>query len=73
VVRGRIRRFDPPAIALEFTEIEAGASVLRFFAELQEVDAPVQRGAPSELPGVGAIAAASLPKGFRMVWRTKGL
>jgi hypothetical protein len=86
VVRGRIRRIEPPAdgasrstLVLEFTEIEAAGAPLRFFAELEEVDAPasVDRKRTGGLLGVGAISVAgnrfTLPRGFRMVWRTRTL
>ena len=78
VVRGRIRRIAPQAVELEFTEIEVAGAPLRFFAELEAVDAPasVDRKA-AVLPGVGAISVPAapfpLPRGFRMVWRTKAL
>jgi hypothetical protein len=77
VVRGRIRRLEPAAIAVEFTEIETGGVPMRFYAELQSVDAPaaVQHPGGADLPGVGAFSVAKfpVPAGFRMVWRTKAL
>ena len=77
VVRGRIRRLEPPAVAVEFTEIETGGVPLRFFAELQTVDGPaaVQRPGGADLPGVGTFSVPRfpVPAGFRMVWRTKAL
>jgi hypothetical protein len=77
VVRGRIRRLEPPVVAIEFSEIETGGMPLRFFAELQSVDAPamVQRPAGADLPGVGIFSAPKfpVPAGFRMVWRTKAM
>src|SRR5579883_3180472 len=84
IVRGRIRRFEPASgaaarsmLVLEFTEIEAAGALLRFFEDLESVDAPasVERG--RELPGVGAISMPgtrfTLPRGFRMLWRTRAL
>jgi hypothetical protein len=77
VVRGRIRRMEPPVVAVEFTEIETGSIPMRFFAELQTVDgaASVQRPTGADLPGVGTFSVARfpVPAGFRMVWRTKGM
>jgi hypothetical protein len=64
-------------VAVEFTEIEAGSMSMRFFAELESVDAPasVQRPTGADLPGVGTFSVGGFPlgKGFRMVWRTKGM
>jgi hypothetical protein len=77
VVRGRIRRLEAGVVAVEFTEIETGDVPMRFFAELQSVDAPaaVQRPTGADLPGVGTFSVGKFPvaAGFRMVWRTKGL
>jgi hypothetical protein len=77
VVRGRIRRMEPPVVAVEFTEIETGGVPMRFFAELQTVDWPstVQRPGGADLPGVGTFSVPRfpVPAGFRMVWRTKAL
>jgi hypothetical protein len=77
VVRGRIRRLEPPVMAIEFTEIETGGVPMRFFAELQSVDAPatIQRPSGVDLPGVGTFSVAKfpIPAGFRMVWRTKAM
>ena len=77
VVRGRIRRLDPPVVAIEFTQIETGGIPMRFFAELQSVDAPatVQHPTGADLPGVGTFSVPKfpVPAGFRMVWRTKAM
>jgi len=77
VVRGRIRRLEPPVVAVEFTEIEANGVPVRFFAELHTVDGPasVQRPTGADLPGVGTFSFPKfpVPVGFRMAWRTKGL
>lgn len=77
VVHGRIRRLEPPLVAIEFTEIVTGDVSLRFFAELLAVDAPaaVAHPAGAALPGVGAISSPHfpIPAGFRMLWRTKAL
>ena len=77
VVRGRIRRLEPPVVAVEFTEIEANGVPVRFFAELHTVDGPasVQRPTGADLPGVGTFSFPKfpVPAGFRMAWRTKGL
>jgi len=63
IVRGRIRRVEPASgaaarstLGLEFAEIEAAGAPLRFFADLESVDAPgsVERG--RGLPGVAAIS-----------------
>jgi hypothetical protein len=77
VVRGRIRRLEPPVIAVEFTEVDTEGVPMRFFAELQTVDGPasVQRPTGADLPGVGTFSFPKfpVPAGFRMVWKTKGL
>ncbi len=84
VVRGRIRRIEPASgasarstLVLEFTEIEAAGAPLRFFADLEEADAPASVERRRQLPGVGAISLAgnrfTLPRGFRMVWRTRAI
>jgi hypothetical protein len=77
IVHGRIRRLEPPVLAVEFTEIEAGGISMRFLAELQTVDGPaaVERPTGADLPGVGTmtIPRFPVPAGFRMVWRTRAL
>lgn len=79
VVRGRIRRLDRNpggtfVVSVEFTEIETSEMPLRFFADLEEVDAPAQRLPATDLPGVGTFSMQGpVPGGFRMVWRSKAL
>jgi hypothetical protein len=109
VVRGRIRRLERadangrPAflVALEFTNVEASAGPLPFYADLLRVDRgpgirPVLservtlpcgagEGCQSgdltftvpELPGVASWSVSGItftvPRGFRMAWRTRGI
>jgi hypothetical protein len=106
-VKGRIRRLERFlgseskrfAVGLEFTEVEAGAGRLRFYADLVRtekraeihpsfseqvlvrshggVEAQTQTVTLRELPGVASFfvdgATFTIPSGFRMVWRTRGL
>jgi hypothetical protein len=82
VVRGRVRRLEDRsgsfAISLEFTDVEAGETRYRFFADLQSVEGvPVQRRAGNLVsePGVASFVVEGprleLAAGFRMVWKTR--
>jgi len=83
VLRGRLRRLErePGAgrfnVELEFTEIEMPAGPARFFADLQE-PVPVENDQRwiRDVPGVASISVRGsdfqLPRGFRLVWRTRG-
>jgi len=74
-------------VGLEFTDIESAGGRYRFYADLQEMD--LTHGVEwnlrnnigttylTDLPGVGSFfvrgSRVELPKGFRMVWKTRAL
>lgn len=95
VIRGRVRRLDHYAepddyfvVSLEFDTIEAGGSLLRFYADLESlgdsagVEWSLSNSRSShvriqDLPGVGTFfiqgASFKIPPGARMTWRTRAL
>jgi hypothetical protein len=86
-VTGRIRRLYRYSeavvfytVGLEFTEVHAGGSTFRFFADLKDPDwrkaAVLHPGTKlADLPGVGTFfvdgSQFTLPPGFQTVWKTR--
>ena len=85
-VSGRLRRLEKYTdespyfvVGLEYTEMDFPGNRARFFAELQQINAPsglerIAKISTPHLPGVGTVSVRGgglrLAAGLRMVWRT---